>query len=119
MTLAHCPICEKSFNPETSTALPFCSPRCREIDLGRWLSERYGLPSNRPPPRKRRKPGRSEAFFRGGSPRFVTRRGLVFIPATEKKGVFPPISSTCVTLPPKYNFHIFKFNVCRLGRNLP
>ena len=22
---------------------PFCSPRCRTIDLGRWLGERYGI----------------------------------------------------------------------------
>jgi len=22
---------------------PFCSPRCRKIDLGRWLGERYRL----------------------------------------------------------------------------
>jgi len=24
--------------------MPFCSPRCRQIDLGRWLDEGYGLP---------------------------------------------------------------------------
>jgi endogenous inhibitor of DNA gyrase (YacG/DUF329 family) len=24
---------------------PFCSPRCRLIDLGRWLGESYRLPS--------------------------------------------------------------------------
>lgn len=36
--------------------MPFCSLRCRQIDLGRWLDERYGLPyesedepSERPP----------------------------------------------------------------------
>lgn len=23
--------------------MPFCSERCRLIDLGRWLDERYGL----------------------------------------------------------------------------
>ncbi len=23
---------------------PFCSPRCRLIDLGRWLGENYRLP---------------------------------------------------------------------------
>ena len=23
---------------------PFCSPRCRTIDLGRWLDERYRIP---------------------------------------------------------------------------
>lgn len=24
--------------------MPFCSERCRQIDLGRWLGEEYGLP---------------------------------------------------------------------------
>lgn len=24
--------------------MPFCSLRCRQIDLGRWLDEKYGLP---------------------------------------------------------------------------
>ena len=28
----------------TSAALPFCSERCRTIDLGRWLGEAYSLP---------------------------------------------------------------------------
>jgi len=23
--------------------MPFCSPRCRNIDLGRWLNEEYTL----------------------------------------------------------------------------
>jgi endogenous inhibitor of DNA gyrase (YacG/DUF329 family) len=48
MVLLHCPICGKSFDPEASPALPFCSERCRQIDLGRWLDERYGLPYESP-----------------------------------------------------------------------
>ncbi len=40
-----CPICEKNFEPATSNALPFCSERCRTIDLGRWLGESYGMPA--------------------------------------------------------------------------
>jgi endogenous inhibitor of DNA gyrase (YacG/DUF329 family) len=39
-----CPICDKEFDPSESTALPFCSERCRTIDLGRWLDETYHLP---------------------------------------------------------------------------
>jgi len=40
-----CPICSRpallrSQNP----AAPFCSPRCKEIDLGQWLSEAYRVP---------------------------------------------------------------------------
>lgn len=25
---------------------PFCSPKCRKIDLGRWLDERYTIPAD-------------------------------------------------------------------------
>ena len=28
---------------------PFCSPRCRKIDLGRWLDEKYAIPSDDQP----------------------------------------------------------------------
>lgn len=43
-----CPICKKEFAPETSASLPFCSDRCRQIDLGRWLGEAYAVPVERP-----------------------------------------------------------------------
>jgi endogenous inhibitor of DNA gyrase (YacG/DUF329 family) len=39
-----CPICKREFDPATATTKPFCSERCRTIDLGRWLGESYGLP---------------------------------------------------------------------------
>jgi endogenous inhibitor of DNA gyrase (YacG/DUF329 family) len=39
-----CPTCKREFDSAASTALPFCSERCRTIDLGRWLGEAYGLP---------------------------------------------------------------------------
>jgi uncharacterized protein len=39
-----CPICKREFDPAASVAVPFCSERCRTIDLGRWLGENYGLP---------------------------------------------------------------------------
>ena len=25
---------------------PFCSARCRKIDLGRWLGEKYAIPAD-------------------------------------------------------------------------
>ncbi len=43
MPLRHCPICDKLFEPQQSPATPFCSDRCRWIDLKRWLDEDYGL----------------------------------------------------------------------------
>ena len=36
-----CPECGKPANPAT---LPFCSPRCRDVDLNRWLSGSYVIP---------------------------------------------------------------------------
>lgn len=35
---APCPICGK---PRADAWRPFCSKRCADIDLGRWLGERY------------------------------------------------------------------------------
>jgi uncharacterized protein len=36
-----CPICGK---PAEGAALPFCSSRCRDVDLNRWLSGSYVVP---------------------------------------------------------------------------
>ncbi len=44
MAQFRCPICQKSFDPDESRAMPFCSERCKLIDLGRWVDEKYGLP---------------------------------------------------------------------------
>lgn len=43
--LMRCPLCNREFDQASSPALPFCSERCRTIDLGRWLGESYGLPA--------------------------------------------------------------------------
>jgi endogenous inhibitor of DNA gyrase (YacG/DUF329 family) len=48
MSQLRCSICEKTFDSESSRSIPFCSERCKNIDLGRWLDERYGLPYERP-----------------------------------------------------------------------
>ena len=44
MTIASCPICGKQFDLQQSGAVPFCSERCRFVDLGRWFREERGLP---------------------------------------------------------------------------
>jgi hypothetical protein len=36
-----CPICGK---PASEATRPFCSPRCRDVDLNRWLSGNYVIP---------------------------------------------------------------------------
>ena len=37
----NCPICKKPTDSETSAEFPFCSERCRVLDLGNWASEKY------------------------------------------------------------------------------
>lgn len=40
-----CPTCDMFAQPGISDKyLPFCSERCRLIDLGRWLNEEHQLP---------------------------------------------------------------------------
>lgn len=39
-----CPICKKEV-PPASEFLPFCSERCKLIDLGNWASEKYVISS--------------------------------------------------------------------------
>lgn len=36
-----CPICGK---PASETARPFCSKRCADVDLHRWLGGTYAIP---------------------------------------------------------------------------
>ena len=42
MTISACPICER---PATSEFKPFCSPRCKDEDLCRWLAAEYRIPT--------------------------------------------------------------------------
>lgn len=41
-TMPHCPICQK---PSTEASRPFCSPRCREVDLNKWFTGSYAVPA--------------------------------------------------------------------------
>ncbi len=40
-----CAQCEKEFEYYSSKFRPFCSERCKMIDLGHWMSESYAVPS--------------------------------------------------------------------------
>ncbi|MCC6511923.1 MAG: DNA gyrase inhibitor YacG [Pirellulaceae bacterium] len=46
MTVQHlpCPTCGRQTPVSLAKYLPFCSDRCRLIDLGRWLDEEHVLP---------------------------------------------------------------------------
>jgi endogenous inhibitor of DNA gyrase (YacG/DUF329 family) len=37
-----CPICQ---SPAVKDYAPFCSKRCADVDLHRWLTEGYSLPA--------------------------------------------------------------------------
>ncbi len=37
-----CPICHRVTDPKYR---PFCSRRCADVDLGRWLTGAYAIPS--------------------------------------------------------------------------
>jgi hypothetical protein len=41
-----CPGCRKETTWEDNPYRPFCSDRCRLIDLGRWAQERYRIPGD-------------------------------------------------------------------------
>jgi uncharacterized protein len=40
--MSQCPICGKPKSPDYR---PFCSRRCADVDLGRWLTESYRIPA--------------------------------------------------------------------------
>jgi endogenous inhibitor of DNA gyrase (YacG/DUF329 family) len=44
MATIQCPTCSGAFDSEHSNSMPFCSERCRQIDLGQWLNEQMGVP---------------------------------------------------------------------------
>jgi uncharacterized protein len=41
-----CPYCGRVSQPDS---FPFCSDRCRLIDLSGWFSEAYAIPAEEPP----------------------------------------------------------------------
>ena len=40
-TTKACPICRRPSEPKLT---PFCSKRCADVDLGRWLTAQYVVP---------------------------------------------------------------------------
>ena len=52
-TRARCPRCHKpveTARQKRPADYPFCSERCRLLDLGRWLRGEYAIPVNAPSP---------------------------------------------------------------------
>ncbi len=41
-----CPICGRPVPPrKANPAFPFCSERCKLVDLGKWLGDEYRVPT--------------------------------------------------------------------------
>jgi uncharacterized protein len=40
-----CPVCKKVATWEGNPNRPFCSERCRLVDLGNWAAGKYSLPA--------------------------------------------------------------------------
>jgi endogenous inhibitor of DNA gyrase (YacG/DUF329 family) len=53
-----CPICGKASQQKFH---PFCSARCADIDLGRWLGGKYAIPSEELPGEQEKKDPNDEA----------------------------------------------------------
>ena len=76
---ARCPICGK---PADARYKPFCSRRCADIDLGRWLKGGYAIPARQEPEEEMRRPmpttggGRADSAGPG--------------PAAEHAGILQP-----------------------------
>jgi endogenous inhibitor of DNA gyrase (YacG/DUF329 family) len=45
-----CPTCKKETEPAGNPFRPFCSERCKLIDLGRWAAGDYRVPTQERPP---------------------------------------------------------------------
>jgi hypothetical protein len=48
--VVRCPICRREVAWKGNPYRPFCSDRCKLMDLGNWASERYRIPQKDPPP---------------------------------------------------------------------
>ena len=44
-----CPICKKEVTLGAAD-FPFCSERCRILDLANWSTEKYAIPAEKPEP---------------------------------------------------------------------
>jgi endogenous inhibitor of DNA gyrase (YacG/DUF329 family) len=49
MVVVNCPVCDKKVAWVAENRYrPFCSERCKQIDLGAWANEEYRVPASDP-----------------------------------------------------------------------
>jgi uncharacterized protein len=54
-----CPTCRRELDWATADSRPFCSERCRLVDLGAWVSEQRAIPGEPEDPDSGEAPGSS------------------------------------------------------------
>lgn len=54
-----CPTCQREIDWSQSPFRPFCSERCRLIDLGAWLTEKHAIPGEPAPEESGHGPGQT------------------------------------------------------------
>ncbi|MEP6911566.1 MAG: DNA gyrase inhibitor YacG [bacterium] len=47
--MKNCPTCDKQVEWQDNPFRPFCSERCKLIDLSKWVSEEYRVPGRSVP----------------------------------------------------------------------
>ena len=47
--MKHCPTCNRQVEWQDNPYRPFCSERCKLLDLGKWVSEEYRVPGKTVP----------------------------------------------------------------------
>lgn len=58
--IVHCPTCRTEVSWEENPHRPFCSERCRLIDLGAWAEDRYRIPGEKLQPDSEKENGNDE-----------------------------------------------------------
>ena len=58
--VVNCPICRVEVSWEENPHRPFCSERCRLIDLGAWSEGRYRIPGKKVDRSSKKANGKSE-----------------------------------------------------------
>jgi hypothetical protein len=62
-----CPICKREIRADAQAPRPFCSARCRVVDLGGWLDGRYRIGSAADEVEDEASPGSEEDGRKGDS----------------------------------------------------
>jgi len=55
-----CPTCQREIDWSQSPFRPFCSERCKLIDLGAWLTEKHTIPGEPAPDEAERAPAHDD-----------------------------------------------------------